>query len=375
MIRVRVARTRTRDARTHSAQQAVVHEALQIRAAARVAVVHVGHRARTRVDDRREIGVCASPTAALSAATRPRVAIAQERRQRMAGAQRAIDARAHRDDQTTASAGSRGPLRRRGRRHRRCRSHCRRTTSAAADRRAAATHLALDERVQIGQERRIERVPDARARKARNSTVPARPSAPDPRPAARRESTTAYGAPAPPASAARIIYESPPEPSKSLSSLNAPTELNPYGRGNSEPAAHAVSTAGPTRCAPRRSPRAGRYRPRSHRQRDKPSRRVSRITVFTPSMNVARPSGPISHVRRAPAGRARRQKPVGSATGGSTNSKPTPDIRLARHTSDPLDHKHRFDSPLTDRQPCIPASAVNVETLRSTALERARMGL
>src|SRR4051794_31800102 len=121
------------------------------------------------------------------------------------------------------------------------------------------------------------------------------------------------------------MYESPSESSKSLVSLNAPTELNPYGRATVNPPLAPTDSRAHSRCAASLAARRRTYSPiPSHR--DNPPRRVSRITVLTPSRNVARPSGPTSHVRRTPSGRPRRQKPLAGSTGGPTGSTSTSDI-------------------------------------------------
>src|SRR6266498_5319633 len=51
-------------------------------------------------------------------------------------------------------------------------------------------------------------------------------------------------------------------------------------------------------------------------ERGCPASCVSRMTALTPRTNSHRPSGATSHVRCAPGGRARRQKPVASSAGG-----------------------------------------------------------
>src|SRR4051812_32883847 len=50
--------------------------------------------------------------------------------------------------------------------------------------------------------------------------------------------------------------------------------------------------------------------------RGTPAIRASRITVLTPSTKTAFPSGANNHERRAPSGRASRQKPVAGPVGG-----------------------------------------------------------
>ena len=210
-----------------------MHEALQVGTAARVGVVDVGTGRGPESTIAAKSGYRGAP-GGIEISDRARVELTQKRRQRMTGAQRPIEARTCRHIRpqpapkvphaTGAVSGDVEDADLIA-----CEPHLQLRIAASRH------HLGIDACSRSLRNAGLNGSPTGAPEKPDNSTGPPHPSTRGHRHAARRSRRPRRARPHRPPPAPRTMYESPPESSKSLISLNAPTELKPYGRAALKP--------------------------------------------------------------------------------------------------------------------------------------------